>query len=191
MAINGALMSLAIGIPLRALQMAMNVSSGMSLGAAAQEAAIGLLTDVAVGALLGGVLSYVPRLFTLRAVGQVMTRAANSPWLLGPFARGRAIEELLLRGLPNIIKTSNFPVIDRFYQGVAWSIKSIDATAASYQSGAALVSRLSGYAKTLSQAGKLKQGLVTVDLANSSRVLVVAVEKGALTVPQIMLTEIP
>ena len=83
MAINGALMSLAISVPLRALQMAMSVAGGMDLGAAAQEAAIGLITDVAVGALLGGVLSYVPRLFTLRAVGQIVQRAGNSSGISG------------------------------------------------------------------------------------------------------------
>jgi RHS repeat-associated protein len=184
MAVHGALMSLAISLPLRALQVAMAVAAGADLGTAAQEAAIGLITDVAAGALLGGVLAYAPRLFSLRAVGQVVQRAANSPWLLGPFARGRAIEALLLRGAPNVIRTPNFPVIDQFWQGVATSIKSIDATAASYQSASSLVSTVARYARTLSNAGTLRQGALTIDLTHASRNLVIAFEKGALTVPQ-------
>ena len=183
MAVHGALMSLAISLPLRALQVAMAVAEGASLGAAVQEAAIGLATDVALGALLGGVLSFAPRLVALRAVGQAVQRAANSPWLLGAFARGRAIEAMLLRGVPNVIRTPNFPVIDSFWQGVATSIKSLDATAASYQSGAAIVSRVAGYARTLANApNTLRQGALTVNM--TSRNLVVAFEQGALTVQQ-------
>ena len=184
MAIHGALMSLAISVPLRALQVAMAVAEGASLGAAVQEAAIGLATDVALGALLGGVLSFAPRLVALRAVGQTVQRAANSVWNLAPFARGRAIEALLLRGAPNVIRTPNFPIIDSFWQGVATSIKSIDAAAASYQSGAALVSRVAGYARTLANAGTLRQGALSINLANASRNLVIAFEQGALTVQQ-------
>ena len=48
----------------------------------------------------------------------------------------------------------------------------------------ALGGPLAGYARTLSQAGTLRQGALTVDLANASRTLIIAVEKGALTVPQ-------
>ncbi|MGR3313278.1 hypothetical protein [Roseovarius indicus] len=39
----------------------------------------------------------------------------------------------------------NFPVIDKFENGLATSIKSIDLDAATYQSGATLTGTLNGY----------------------------------------------
>jgi len=183
--IQNVLTTMAISAPLRALEVAMKVAAGADLGAAVQDGLIGLAQDVAVGAIIGGVFEFAPRLVALRSVGQAVQRAANSVWNLAPFARGRAIEELILRGAPNVIRTPNFPVIDHFWQGIATSIKSIDATAASYQSAGSLISRLSGYARSLSQAGVLRQGALTVDLTQAAgRNLVIAFENGAMTVQQ-------
>ena len=74
--------------------------------------------------------------------GAFTTRAATSasPWLLKPFARGQAIETSLGQNLPK-----NFPVIDKFENGVATSIKSLDVNAASYQNAATLSRTLGGY----------------------------------------------
>lgn len=59
---------------------------------------------------------------------------------MGPVTRGVAIERALGGNLP-----SNFPVIDRFANGVATSIKSIDLGAQSYQSVSALTTTVTKY----------------------------------------------
>jgi len=64
----------------------------------------------------------------------------GSVWDMNPFARGREIERLFGANLP-----SNFPTFDRFANGVATSIKSIDLGAASYQNAATLARTLDGY----------------------------------------------
>lgn len=61
-------------------------------------------------------------------------------WSLGPGPRGLAIESKLGGNRP-----AGCRVIDRFENGVATSIKSIDLKAATYQSAQALGSRLNGY----------------------------------------------
>lgn len=73
-------------------------------------------------------------------------RTARSVWEMNPLQRGLEIENMLGRssGLPQ-----NFPVIDRFSNGVATSIKSIDLSAASYQNVNTLSSVVRGYVNTL------------------------------------------
>jgi RHS repeat-associated protein len=66
--------------------------------------------------------------------------ALEGVWNLKPFARGVEIEKALGQNLP-----ANFPVIDRFANGVATSIKSLDLQAASYQSASVLSRTVSGY----------------------------------------------
>jgi hypothetical protein len=61
-------------------------------------------------------------------------------WKLGWAARGRYFEQQLGANLP-----AGFRVIDRFVDGIAISIKSIDLRAATYQDPARLMSRLSKY----------------------------------------------
>ena len=80
---------------------------------------------VAAGATLGGL---------------IVTITATSVWLLPPLIRGRVIERALGSNLPY-----NYPVIDRFVNGVVTSIKSIDLTARTYQNIPALSSTLRGY----------------------------------------------
>jgi hypothetical protein len=63
-----------------------------------------------------------------------------SVWEMNQFERGFEIERQLGGNLP-----SNFPVIDRFKDGVATSIKSLDLRAASYQNPSALLRTLNGY----------------------------------------------
>ena len=57
-----------------------------------------------------------------------------------PVERGRTIEGALGSNLP-----SNFPVIDKFENGLAKSIKSLDLNAATYQNPAQLSRALTGY----------------------------------------------
>ncbi len=66
----------------------------------------------------------------------------QSVWSLNPFQRGQAIENMLGRSSQ---LTQNFPVIDRFENGVATSIKSIDLAAKTYQNVDALKSVVTGY----------------------------------------------
>ncbi|MBS0598876.1 MAG: VCBS repeat-containing protein [Proteobacteria bacterium] len=66
--------------------------------------------------------------------------AAESVWRLNPFQRGQQIERALGQNLPY-----NFPVIDRFENGLATSIKSLDLNAKTYQNTAALSRVLRGY----------------------------------------------
>ena len=65
---------------------------------------------------------------------------APSIWKRGWAARGLHIERALGGNLP-----PGFPVIDRFANGIATSIKSIDLTAATYQNAARLTARLNNY----------------------------------------------
>jgi filamentous hemagglutinin len=61
-------------------------------------------------------------------------------WQLNPFERGKVIEQALGHNLP-----SNYPVIDKFENGLATSIKSLDLNAATYQSTSTLSRTLTGY----------------------------------------------
>jgi len=70
--------------------------------------------------------------------------AASGVWQLNPLERGRQIHQMLGENL-----ASNFPTIDRFFKGVATSIKSINLNAASYQNIARLTSRVTGYINNL------------------------------------------
>ncbi|TXI44940.1 MAG: hypothetical protein E6Q50_17235, partial [Lysobacter sp.] len=64
----------------------------------------------------------------------------SSPWNKNPFERGFEIEKMLGGNLP-----SNFPTIDRFQDGIATSIKSVDLRLPSYQNAATLQRTLNGY----------------------------------------------
>jgi hypothetical protein len=80
---------------------------------------------------------------------------------------------------------SNFPVIDDFLNGVATSIKSLDATLPSYQQAGAIASRLRSYAQKLANFNGASKGGITVGQQSiQQRVLLVAFEDGALTAAQ-------
>ena len=187
-AINTTLQTLAISVPFRALQLAWKVYHGASLGAAAQEAALDVLTDVALSLATAGLLRYAKGFTVVRAAGEALSRVATSVWNMTPFARGWAIEELILGGARRL--HPNFPVIDDFIQGVATSIKSLDLTAATYQSASALVSRLSSYAAKLSAfQGARFAGQEVLGAEIKEKVLVVAFEEGAATFEQAKVLE--
>jgi hypothetical protein len=71
---------------------------------------------------------------------------ARDPWKLGWAARGSYLHELLGGTL-----SPTFPVIDRFVDGMATSIKSIDLNAATYQKTAQLTYRLKQYIDDLTE----------------------------------------
>jgi RHS repeat-associated protein len=73
-------------------------------------------------------------------VDSASTVAKSRVWSMGPGPRGLAIESQLGGNLP-----AGFRVIDRFEDGVATSIKSIDLNATTYQNAQALGSRLNDY----------------------------------------------
>jgi RHS repeat-associated protein len=78
---------------------------------------------------------------TVQTAGDLMTGSQTpSVWSLAPAARGLAIEAQLGANLPQ-----NFPTIDRFADGIATSIKSLDLNASSYQKAGTLMSTLTGY----------------------------------------------
>jgi filamentous hemagglutinin len=85
---------------------------------------------------------------------------ARSVWQLNPFQRGVAIENSLGRS-PQLVQ--NFPVIDRFQNGVATSIKSIDLGARGYQNIATLTRTVRGYVNTMANwQGVSSWGGVTI-----------------------------
>jgi RHS repeat-associated protein len=187
-AISTTLDTLAISVPFRALQLAWKVYHGASLGAAAQEAALDVVTDVALSLATAGLLRYAKGFTVVRAAGEALTRVASSVWNLSPFARGWAIEELILGGARRL--HPNFPVIDDFLGGVATSIKSLDLTAATYQSASALTGRLSAYAAKLSAfQGAKFAGTEILAAEIKEKVLVVAFEEGAATFEQAKVLE--
>ena len=74
------------------------------------------------------------------SLGISSVTASSNVWKFGWAARGVAIEKALGRNLP-----PDFPVIDRFANGIATSIKSIDLNARSYQNATTIRSIISGY----------------------------------------------
>jgi filamentous hemagglutinin len=80
---------------------------------------------------------------TVAPVWAAIARAAPrslSPWRLAPVERGEVISEMLGQSLPR-----TFPVIDKFPEGLATSIKSIDLRAAAYANPARLRSMVHQY----------------------------------------------
>jgi len=105
------------------------------------------------------------------------TNEIYSVWQQNPFQRGVAIENALGRS-PNLVQ--NFPVIDRFENGVATSIKSLDLGAASYQNMNTLSRVLEGYVSKLAGWEGVAWGGVEIRAADIiSRQLTVAIPSGA------------
>ncbi len=77
---------------------------------------------------------------------QLSAKLGQNIWKMNPFDRGWAIERALGRS-PQLV--DNFPTIDRFENGIATSIKSINLGAQTYQDIGALTSRVQGYVTKL------------------------------------------
>lgn len=121
------------------------------------------------GVIIGKVLGYA---------GQLLKSAGNSLWKIAPLERGFVYEKML--NLKGAFKSSNFPVIDAFYKGVATSIKTLDVKAASYLKTNAVYNKLVKYADDLYKfEGKEWAGERVVGDQITSRVLEVGIPRGA------------
>ncbi|MEM7782867.1 MAG: putative Ig domain-containing protein [Planctomycetota bacterium] len=202
--LRAGLLSAGIGAVFRAPNIIADIVGGKDLDEALWDYAKGIAFDFAVGAVLGGagnaVLRFASNGVKLRSLGQSVSvfRLGRLPWSVwkhtGSVAanklRGLAIEKSVLSRAASFLgqKISSFPVIDDFIlkngRGIATSIKSLDLTAKSYQSGSKVLSQLNTYAKKLQQfSGATRKG-VTVGPgghAINDKVLVVAFEQGTAT----------
>jgi CDI toxin restriction endonuclease-like domain len=106
--------------------------------------------------------------------------AASAAWELGWAARGLYISEQRGANLP-----ASFPVIDKWLDGVATSIKSIDLTATTYQDATRLTYRLNDYINKLVFFEGADFGIWEIEpSAINSRVLDLVVPKGSMTAAQ-------
>jgi RHS repeat-associated protein len=156
---------------IRAAQMAMSVASVVPV--------INLMTaplNISLSAATGhkgeaalGALSVIP--------GE---RAVASVWRLGNFARGIAIETALGKNL-----AAGFPVIDRFLNGTATSIKSIDLTAKTYQDTGKLASTLEKFIDKVSNFNGARYGKDVIKSSEiTARELQVVIPKGSMSAAQ-------
>jgi hypothetical protein len=106
--------------------------------------------------------------------------AASAAWELGWAARGFYISEQRGANLP-----ASFPVIDKWSDGVATSIKSIDLTATTYQDATRLTYRLNDYINKLVFFEGADFGIWEIEpSAINGRVLDLVVPKGSMTAAQ-------
>jgi contact-dependent growth inhibition (CDI) system restriction endonuclease-like protein len=106
--------------------------------------------------------------------------AASAAWELGWAARGLYISEQRGANLP-----ASFPVIDKWLDGVATSIKSIDLTATTYQDATRLTYRLNDYINKLVFFEGADFGIWEIEpSAINGRVLDLVVPKGSMTAAQ-------
>ena len=83
-------------------------------------------------------------------------------------------------GLKGLMKSSNFPVIDAFYQGVATSVKTMNIFAKSLAKDGAVEKQLVKYVDKLADFKGASWGGQTVEGAEiTKRVLEVGIPKGA------------
>jgi RHS repeat-associated protein len=112
--------------------------------------------------------------------GTLGTRAVQSVWGLGWAARGQQIEAALGANLP-----SSFPVIDRFTNGIATSIKSMDLGATTYQSIGSLASKLNSYIDAVAGFAGARFGGAAVDASQiTARELQLAIPTGGASAAQ-------
>lgn len=110
----------------------------------------------------------------------VASQAASEAWRLGWAARGIYFSERLGANLP-----PNFPVIDKWLDGIITSIKSIDLRAATYQSAERLTCRLNDYINKLIFFDPDELAFTTIkSSAIKGRVLSLAIPKGSMTAAQ-------
>ncbi len=143
-----------------------------------REAALWTAGGAVVGATFGAGAQWVAgALGTAEAATTAATAAtATSPWALPALQRGQLIHRMLGANLP-----PNFPVIDRFVNGVATSIKTLDLNAPTYQNISMLTNKVQGYINTLANfqgARHIQAHMIT------GRELLLAVPSGAGTQAQ-------
>lgn len=150
-------------------------------GVAAAGLVGGALGDVTVGTIIkvGGSATSILETINIACGGdcsdeqRLVQQTAQSVWKLNPFIRGMEIENILGRS-PQL--TQNYPVIDKFYNGVATSIKSIDLAAKTYQNIPRLINTVQGYANKLANWNGAKWGGYSIESDQIlSRVLQLAI----------------
>ena len=110
--------------------------------------------------------------------------ALSATFRLAPIARGNAIEAILGAAAGGALPRT-FPVIDRFLNGVATSVKSLDLAAKTYQNVGNLTSTIRGFVNSLANFKGAQLGNAVVEGRDiTTRVLEIVVQKGALTIEQ-------
>ena len=133
-----------------------------------REAALWTAGGMVVGATFGAGAQWV---------AGALGAATVSPWALPALQRGQMIHRMLGANLPQ-----NFPVIDRFVNGVATSIKTLDLNAATYQNIGVLTSKVQGYINALANFQGATRGLWSIGTPTNpitARVLELAIPPGA------------
>lgn len=103
-----------------------------------------------------------------------------SVWALAQSPRGFRVGAILGENLP-----LNFPTIDRFANGVATSIKSMDVTAASYQKSGRIYSTLTKYIDKVAEFNGARVGEFNIRPTDiNSRALKLAIQPGKSTAAQ-------
>lgn len=123
----------------------------------------------------------------LKAMDLLASKLADSPWLYPPSPRGFAIETRLGGNLP-----PSFPTIDKwdFVTGTATSIKSVDLTAASYQSASRLTSLMQKYIDKAAKFDGANWGGVRIEPVEIiTRQLEVSIPRGATAAQETVLSE--
>jgi RHS repeat-associated protein len=122
---------------------------------------------------------------SLRAFVGYSEALESGVWALGPAIRGLEIERALGGNLP-----SNFPVIDRFANGIATSIKSVDLNAAAYQDASRLTSLLNSYIDKVANFSGGRVGTVSIQPGDfTGRALDLGVPNGMSTMQQSVLDQ--
>ena len=150
-------------------------------GADAIEAGASAATTVPESAAIAAEQTSVTSLQQAAAntVGNPAIEPGASPWALGWSQRGYTIEDEL-GGWGD-----NFPTIDKFPNGVATSIKSIDLEATSYQNTSRLASRVRGYIDKVAKFnGADANGREILARDIEGRALELAVQPGVTTTAQ-------
>ena len=112
-----------------------------------------------------------------KQVTEQAAQTTQSVWKLDPLKRGQEIEKMLGRS-PQL--TQNFPVIDRFENGVVTSIKSIDLGAKSYQNIGQLTGTVKGYVSKLANWQGVRWGNVQIESGQiTARELLLTIPQGA------------
>jgi RHS repeat-associated protein len=112
--------------------------------------------------------------------GAVAESAGPALFDLAPIARGNAVERALGANLPR-----TFPTFDKFINGVASSIKSIDLRAVTYQNPANLERVLTNYVDKVANFTSGAVGRTAIEGSQiSGRVLEVAVPQGGASAAQ-------
>jgi len=153
------------------------VGSGVGLiaEAAAGAAAVEAGTAAATAACADG--DCTNEVGAVVQTAQNAAQAVQSVWQLDPLQRGQELHRMLGANLPQ-----NFPVIDRFVNGVATSIKTLDLNAATYQNIGALTSRVQGYINALANFQSATLGRWSIGTPTNpitGRVLELAIPPGA------------